>query len=356
MRPEYNDGKSLPEIDDGLELRQEQAAKILKLFDENEALPGFQGRYAREVLGNDESIRGFVRDISPADYLALLVTINGILRNRERSEWGMDGKDVVIGSQEDAKWDFPEFEDKEYLLARSLTAAKAMVERNVALEDVALLLSSVISGVHPFNDGNGRTAKLLLAIINKGYSSDRKEILTEVLTSGDFSNAVNVSALQGYINVVIEKEMGMTIEGRRLRFVTEQNKGVVSFHSSVSAEKQTALKKIFRGSPRHAYQALFDYYKGSLDKYRDDVGDMKLDEMTSHLDDEAIDEVIKRWRYQKKNQVERIIDCIAHPDSPEYQVLTSDQTVIGTTESILDIYKAKIKRSTDEHLYAKVFG
>src|SRR3989338_5678080 len=91
------------EVDDGSlrghELRDRMAEKMLRFLDAAERIDAFQGKRAEEVLANEETRRQFISGLSPQDYIQLLIGINGILRNRDRSEWGMDGKDVVIGSQ-----------------------------------------------------------------------------------------------------------------------------------------------------------------------------------------------------------------------------------------------------------------
>ncbi|MDO8505362.1 MAG: Fic family protein [bacterium] len=348
--------KAKKDVDDGFLMRQQMAQKMLRFLDTAQNIQALDGKTTEEVLSNEESRRQFILGLSPEHYGDLLIGVNGILRNRNRSAWGMDGKDVVIGDSDHARWDFPEFEDKQDLLSQSLRAAKEMLERGDTIENVAILLSSTVSAVHPFNDGNGRTGKFLLTTINKGYSGDQKDILKEVLTSSEFSNSVNVSLIQGAITAVLEREIGMVKDNERLRVRTDQRESDWNFPDTVLPEKQELFKRQFTRSPLHMKEAIFSYFKDTIDSYMDESGDINFNQIIPDLTNVAIDKIIGIWKHLKRRQVELIIDCIANPDKEEYQVERMSKDGEKRKESILNMYKQKIKRSTDEAIYDKVFG
>ncbi len=342
------------QIDDGYEMRFEMAEKILRFLNIAKNIDAFGGKKAEEVLGDEESRRQFLLDISPEEYAQLIIGINGILRNRKREEWGMDGVTVVIGDQDDIRWDFPEFEDKQDLLNESLSAAKKMASENADLDDIGVLMSSALSATHLFNDGNGRTAKFILALVSRGYSSEHKQLFEEVLTSPDVSNFVNVGMIQGSITDIIEREIGMRSGTERFRFDTGLKIPTIDFDKSISAEKQALFERALKRSRLHLFEALFIEYKKNLSQYLNEDGRIEFQKMVLDLNDETIENVVKTWKQLKKKQVELIIDAIANPDKPEYQ-FTLPNNGDPKKESLFNIYKEKMKR-TDPNIYKKIFA
>src|SRR5204863_10056658 len=104
------------EIDDGLELRQRMAEKLLFFLNSAKRIKALEGKTVEEVLGTPEARCQFILHVAPDEYRELLDGINGILRNLEKEDWGMDGKTVVIGNPDNPQWDFPEHDDKSDLL------------------------------------------------------------------------------------------------------------------------------------------------------------------------------------------------------------------------------------------------
>lgn len=358
--------EKIKDVDDGgPEFRPRMAEKLLRFLSMSKNIEAFQGKSAEEVFDNEESRRQFILNLSPEEYTKLLIGINGILRNKDRDEWGLDGKEVAIIGSHGAVWDFPEFEDKPILLEQSLQAAKKMIQGNRSLEDVALLLSSVTSSTHLFNDGNGRTSRFLLALVNRGYSKDKQTIFEDVLSSSDFSNSVNTGMLQPMITSIMEKEIDMqSEEGDRLIFRNrdgrfpskEVEKGDLIFDRAVSLERQDLFKKELRNSWFYMFEAIFVHIKKDVNKYMNESMNMGLELVTPDLTNEAIDKIIATWRQLKRRHVELIIDSIANPDKEVYQMKLNNRDGTTETRSILSIYKKKIKRSTDESIYKKVFG
>ena len=361
--------KAEREVDDGQ--RPEMAEKMLRLLDTAKNIEGFEGKSVEEIFGNEVLRREFILKLPPEKYEELLVGINGILRNRNRYEWGMDGKEVVIGSHDDPHWDFPAFEDKPQLLSESLLAAKKMVEDGAEIEDIAMLLAVTLSATHPFNDGNGRTAKFLLTMVNKGYSKDERKFLDTMLTSSEVSNLVNPSSINGHIRAVILEEIGMiNTEGKRIDFEDEHGVAVRSirtrgidsqfdgyFNESVSEAKKAALKQAFIFGPTHMFPALFEYIKKDADQYTVD-GNLRFDITMKSLTNQGIDTILETWKFLKKRHVELIIDCIANPTKEEYELATSKQKAKNPEEKrfIYDHLKLSSRRGADDDLVKEMFG
>lgn len=180
-----------------LEERDFSADRLVRFLNTSKMkLPG--GAPLQEVLKSRDSIKDFVLSLDYPDYARLLVGINAMVRHKTgRDVWEMDGEGVLMGEQNI----FPDQADKETLLAKSLEAAKIMAREGRSTEDISIQLAVSLTAVHPFIDGNGRTAKFLFTLLNAGYDS---KLLKDVLTSDGFSNAVNALLFQGAATNVLD--------------------------------------------------------------------------------------------------------------------------------------------------------
>lgn len=345
-------------VDDSPELRVETAKRLTRFLDTTQSVVLFEGRRAEEVLGDEATRREAISHLVAEDYIGAINGINGILRNKRRQEWGFDGEGVVIGDPQLPRWEFPEQEDKEELLKYSLMVAKEMVLREQPTQDIGLMLATAISSIHPHKDGNGRTAKTVLALVNQGYSAQRKPVIEEVITSTEFSNAVNPLLIQGYVTAIIERRLGVVEEGTRTRFVGGPQRGsALELGETVSPEWCAQLEYVLRRDPLRAREALFLYAKPHLEAYASEDGDIDLDVVLADLVDTDIEKIVADWKELKKLHVTVMIDALAKPQKEEFRVSVSPNGD-GAMErqSILEVYKAKIARSTDPNLYERVFG
>ena len=199
MNPLKSLKPSQPERDDAPgNFRKRQVEKLVR-FLRLTFLEIFSNRKIEDVLNDEASIRKLVADISIEEYISILGTINSVLRNKPKEEFGsLDGEGVRMGNLDI----FPRQEDKVELLEKSLIGAKKMITQNRSTEDVAILLSGLVTAIHPFVDGNGRTAKTLLILLMKGFNEPvMKTILSD---NNNYSNLVNSSDLAWMASSVLE--------------------------------------------------------------------------------------------------------------------------------------------------------
>lgn len=282
--PEQFNNRQEREVDDGYELRLKMVERLLRFLEIAKNIPALEGKSLEEVLGTEESRRRFIENLSPEQYQELLIGINGLFRNLDKEQWEMDGKTVVMGDPNGAHWKFPKFEDKPGLLALSLKTAKRMIRDGRDLKDLGLMLSSTITATHPFNDGNGRTSKFVLAAVNRGYNRQLAGLYKKLLssTADNHGNLTNPGMLDGYLLHALCKKLGMA--------------------------------------------------------------------NVEELYDEEPEELKEEYR---TGYVEVLIDCIANPDKPEYQIETTD----GSKDpSLLNFYKQEIKSYSDSEVYKQIFG
>ena len=186
-------------------LREFAADRLIRFLNTSKIeLPGDVS--VREVLRSKETIKNFILSLSPENYNRLLIGINAMVRNKSGHEtWHMDGEGVKMGGNDI----FPAQADKEALLAQSLEAAKQMAAAGRSTEDIALLLSISLTAIHPFINGNGRTARFLLLMLIVGYDP---KLLKEMVTSDGFSNTVNANRFQAEAMHVLDPENKLSNE------------------------------------------------------------------------------------------------------------------------------------------------
>lgn len=151
---------------------------------------------AERVFGNEEAKREFIKNISFEQFKGWLERVNGILRSVPIGERGFDGKDVALvpnPEQEDKMATAflgertPEYppreEDKEALFAEMFHLVQHMEGEDASLNDIALLVSTGINAIHAFEDGNGRTSRLINYLLTTDYkkSAEQLEFLKKLL-------------------------------------------------------------------------------------------------------------------------------------------------------------------------------
>lgn len=146
---------------------------------------------AKNILDSEESKREFIKNTSFEDFEGWVVRFNGMLRSIPIKERYIDGKDVALVSNPDqitelekkfnntgSKTEYPPREtDKEELLKEMHQLAQKMEAQGSSLQDIALLISTGVNAIHLFNDGNGRTSRLLNYLINTDYTGSEDQVV-----------------------------------------------------------------------------------------------------------------------------------------------------------------------------------
>jgi hypothetical protein len=215
------------------------------------------GQSFKEILRDKEAIKDFILSLDYPEYAKLVTGINAMVRNkRSDEEWRMDGKGVRMGDQNI----FPEQEDKEELLQKSLEVAKIMQAEGRSVQDISILLSVALTGIHPFANGNGRTARVLLALLNAGYDAD---LMSDVINSRNFGNAVNASAFQDVAIELLEQTGLLAEEFTAWMEIPEHRKKIA----------ETLIDEIYdNNNPQYCSGGIsaLDYFYKQLDISTDD--------------------------------------------------------------------------------------
>lgn len=341
-------------------LRNRQAELMVRFLAKVKDVEAFQGRNLEEVLATEASRREFVEHLSDQQFEGLLNGINGLLRGKDKADWAMDGKGVILTSE--LGWIDnsipPRFEDKDDLLAQAFDGARAIAANDRSLEDIATLLSVSINEIHPYADANGRTSRLIYTLLTKGYGKEIEPEIKEVLGE-DGRDHIDISPtwLKKYVEDVIALRLGIDDKEKNPSDVVGVHYLIrpledVKFKEEVSKEKQDELLNILDDN-LPAFLALFKYTQSLPDagKYvksypRRNV--IMIDWMIPDLSPSDLDQITQTYWEIKRQYAEVMIDLIANPDKPEYQVAENGQEA----RSILSIFKERIaetaKRKAEE--------
>lgn len=142
-----------------------------------------------ELLSEKDKFEGWLQNLNFEQAMSYLTRINGLVRGESIKDRGLDGENVRITSQMGDIGFLPMAEkDKEEALEDTLIALKSVKTE----KDRGALAYLSIQAIHPFEDGNGRTGRLLFYLLSNVGIRDAlsKEKIYEII-SHDESNVGN---------------------------------------------------------------------------------------------------------------------------------------------------------------------
>ncbi|MBP9748325.1 MAG: Fic family protein [Candidatus Pacebacteria bacterium] len=302
--------------------RDNRSEVLIRLFAIARNIKAFHGKTTEEVFQNEASIRDLINNLTPEDFIELINGINGVLRKKPKEEWDMDGKDVILSGFIGDNTP-PHFKDKLDLLHKVLDAAKAINTESRSLEDIGILFGVGISEIHPFNDANGRTGRLVYTLFNYGIDKDK---IREVL---DDHGRDSVDFDIEHIEYIVEESIRSRVlkdEERNLTGLFKESISGLKFDPSVSEAmilKFRAFLKQSRGSEPHLW-AIYEFVQ---ENKKDNVfwtspsGErvlLDLDRLVPKLNEEDLQNILDRFWGFKKEIAELLVDSIVNPNKPEY--------------------------------------
>ncbi len=352
------------------ESREKQADTLLRLFDRSRNIEAMHGATLQETFGTEENTRKFIDQIKPEEFAELLNGLNGILRGKEKTDWKMDGDSVeVSGALLPSEYIPPRQEDKGALFNELLAAAKEMNTGGRSREDIALLLGATINATHAYTNGNGRTSRFIYLVTKDGYSAKSKEELAKAL--GEDGREVvdpNPSFIRTEIEELLLYAPPEDPESTPLR-ITNVFPDLSSKEYVFAESIPEALKKQFFDAMRvdssYLRIALLEYVyrqdnveqyvkifhgreikpeeKGTYSElFRNERRALILSRLTPNLDVGSIKSIVDRYWELKREYVEKVMDCIAHPEKDEYEI-----EVRGKKMKLIDLFKSEIKKYQD---------
>lgn len=321
------------------ENREKRADVLLRFVETSENIEPFHGQKLETIFSDEEHRREFIKNLNTEEFTQLLEGLNGILRNKNKEDWKMDGQDVGVGGNIFTGLEYisPRQEDKPELLDKLLSAVKKMNEEGKDLKDIALAVSATINAIHPFLDGNGRTSRFVYSILTEGFNKEQiKKILSKSATFDGTEINIDPGLIKTKIDDMVEadlgvanpeinkdKILGMRMGGDELKFTEEiDEKQKELFINLYSTDRDYLLWGIFK--------FLQDNPNIDKEQYLKQIegGSVVLASfLTRNLDQEKLNQILLNYRDLKKKYVEKIIGSIADPDKEEYQIEIDGQKI-----------------------------
>src|SRR3989344_2053294 len=320
-----------PAIEDTSEFRDPKAEKIVGLLEKLEL---------SDVLSTEEKRQEFFRNLDFETFRDFLIRINGISRGIPIKKREIDGRDVILDAGAFGIRATPDFEDKEKLLRELYQLAQGMDD----IKSSALLLGAGINAVHPFTDGNGRTARLVFTLIRDGYtcSAEERQKLIELLgESGRKKLDLTPAHIQREVTEK-QKENAMLGYMDNPTLVEYENVRELPFLENIPAEKKERfIRMIEDGYQDYALLAIYEYLmgRGKFDQqYFKTVPDdshhimdeqgkiipdpehttkqvIPLKNIIAELSEDDIEEILSNNAKAKREYVHLLADVIAHPEN-----------------------------------------
>jgi len=367
--------------------RQRQSEKMIKFLSLAKNVDALKGKDFFEVFATEQGKRDFIEQLTPEEFIDLLNGINGILRDRSKEEWNMDGENVQLTSFFGfGEYTPPRHRDKPALFEKTLLVAQDMNKEGRSLEDVAFLFAAAINAIHAYNDGNGRTSRFVYSALTEETSENTKKILKEVLDEyGRDELDINPGLISYDVERILINEfeskyhLNLTIDGSvnfATYFFIGEHYGNIEFNSNISEEAKEFFNHLCKSENNLAWCSM---YKCLTETHRLDqfilseedcpvnpviVDKINLEKFGQIATMQDIKLFFHKFMEFKKRYVETLLDVIAHPDKDAYLIEDNsddshDQQPDASTdrrnivkEPILKIWKRYIKEEY-ERLHKK---
>lgn len=339
------------QVGEGYVDREKRSEVFLRFIHSAENIEPLHGRKMEDIFSSEKERREFIENLQDDEFIQLLDGVNGIMRNKKKDEWGMDGETVVLKGFAGVGYLPPRQEDKTELLAGVLTATKEMEKDGKDLKDIGLLVSSSLNAIHPYLDANGRTSRLLYLLLTTDYGEETKTELQGVLKEhGRDKLDIDPGLVQTEINDLLEEEIGardseVNKDNIKRLFGTKDD---LRFDEDIPQEDQKLFGELLDSDNRYIFLSAFQYIQSQDDKEKylqkfEGHAVVPVDLFSKNLTQEELKQILLNYRELKKKYVQTLIDVIAHPEEEKYKI-----DYEGSPTSLKDYFEFKMKEKTEK--------
>lgn len=334
--------------------REQRADVLLRFLNIAENIESLHGQKFETVFSDEEHKREFIDNLSVQEFSELLNGVNGILRNKEKENWEMDGESVVLrGILNPDTYKPPLKEDKPELLAKVLSSAQEMNRDKRELKDIALLISSSLNAIHPYLDANGRTSRLIYLILTKDYNDQVKEEINEaMLKYGRAKIDINPGFIGVEIDSLIENEIGIRNPEKNPDNITnlfwEGGIQDIEFSQEINEKDKKIFSELLDQDRRYLFCSIFKYLQNLEDREKylkkfPNRSALLIDVLSKDLNQEQLSQILQNYRDLKKGYVEKLIGSIANPENEEYQIEHDGENI-----SLKNYFELRIKDQAEK--------
>lgn len=279
------------------------------------------------------------------EFRDFLTRINGIARNIPIPDRGFDGNGVALtGFIDEAV--VPKQEDKEDLLKQAFLARVNLKYP----EDDAYMLPAVLTAVHPFADGNGRTSRVLNLLLTEHPTPEKfYEDLQKALGEDGRFDLPDINP--SYINLEIEetilKKYGLTKDKLPEKLTRPRT------NENPESESARNFFKKYNADSVYCFIAMYEHLKSqdqleAVVKTKSDFPSFNLEDdykaisplkMEEVFTQEDWDNLLNEYYKIKKESVEILIDVFVNPDdhkSDESGLTLREQLTKKVGQKLLD--------------------
>ena len=288
-----------------------------------------------DVLSDDIKFQKWINELTSTEFEKILLSLNGIIRELPIKNRRFDGNDVMVGNEYlGVGYLPPREEDKKKLMDFVFKRMKILPRK-----DVGLLIYFALQAIHPFNDANGRTGRLIYLLLENNINktvhlnqylkdfiehenklSEGRELFTDKIIS-----PVETYRIIGYI--LAEELLCPEIIDNIDRLFLELQSGMVEefVNENITPETKKNLKNTFSEAGIGEFQfrdiviAKFLIQKKWAGKYGKKEVENKFfriygEKLLEEISEEEAKELIDLFWELKKYFVEKLIDIIVEPE------------------------------------------
>ncbi len=331
------------------ENRDRQSKILLRFMTFSKSIVAMHGKTIEDVFKAEDETgrRELIDQLSGDDYIDLLCGINGILRNKPKEKWVMDGVGVTAAGHEViGKHIFPHHADKKEILEKAWAAAQRMNHSARPLEEIGMLLGSLLVETHPFNDGNGRTSRFIYRLIKEGF--DQNNLAT--VLSEDGRDEVDMALTKLYIDRLF-KDRNKALNTRNLDGILPDEElpyGKIVFPDGVDESARKTLVEAGRNDDLILSVTLFRFLQEHRQLKEENITKifgtrnvLLVQNLLAKLTPLEVEDIAIAYWSEKKKYTEDIIDIFENPDKPEYLIMDGREEM-----SMLDHFKQRIESKT----------
>lgn len=153
--------------------------------------------HAEEIFSTPEQSKEFLDSLSFEDFVKWLNFIDGIETNKPIKDRDMGSNSYIEAQRKGDDTIYCKYRPP-YPMHRP-ELVKMAFEKSQSVEDpkiAGLTLSFAINAIHPYDDGNGRTARVIYSLLSKGYSGsdEDKNYYSKILVNTLGQELINPNA------------------------------------------------------------------------------------------------------------------------------------------------------------------